>query len=120
LIMSEKNIGQRYKMNKYDGMSAPELFLEYSLEVLHSCLTPHGFSEAQESFGRLESMLTNEKVQTEISEKVQRAKSILTEMKSKYGLDANPFSEEYVEPLTEMRDLLLETQQEFEQNYKGE
>jgi len=108
------------KMPQYDGLDAPEAFLEFSLETLHNALTPRGLAESEKSFGKLESMLSHEKVQSEVAEKIQRAKTILTEMKAKYGTDTDPFSDDYIKPLTEIRDLLLDSQSRFKENYEEE
>ena len=103
----------------YDTLPPATAFLEYSLEILHSALTPAGFSEAEKNYDKLEKMLNAENADANIAAKVAEAKTILTTMQQTFSKNTDAFTDKYTEPLSAMRDILLDTQEIFEQTYNS-
>lgn len=108
-----KHSGQK----SYDNMPPTQAFLEYSLEILHSCLTPNGFKDAETSFGKLENMLKQENVEQIYLDRVNEAKSTLQEINKRFDVNADVFSRDYIKPLEKMRDILLKVQEDFSRRY---
>jgi len=101
----------------YNNMSPSKAFLEYSLEILHNCLTPYGFKNAETSFSKLENMLREENVEQSYLNRVDEAKSIFQEMSKTFDIKADVFSREYTKHLEKIRDILLKTQEDFSSKY---
>lgn len=101
----------------YGGLLPHKAFLHYSSSILYHSLTPAGFTEAEKIFTNLEDMLKAEHIEYYFIGKVREANKLLKTMSQEFNEQSDIFSENYLNTLSKMRDILMKAQQEFENKY---
>ena len=103
----QKDIVPRFAY--YSGTTL-DLYLEHSLEILHQCMTPHGFPKAARAFRAIESDVNLVNQCNQGQRDFKQAKQIFERMRSDYEgrLDkVDVFDSDYVEQLKSLRKYLL-------------